>query len=862
MSPTPGLMSPTPESMSPMPGKQSPMSAQRQRRPTISTKDPRLRHFWRSLRSYLRRENEAVSPGEKPPNVGSAKRSPRLSMVDAAAAAAGFPTRKRLQPNAGKRPSGSSSPESASPSKAPSPSPSKKAVSPTRSTKARVRRSRSTSRLRKSQTPTGGEFFSSLIHYDTSRSRLAKNSAKKQGSSRQTVLAIAFITVIFALVLIAIVWQIVALFKADPQRGSGAAANKGKTSSRSPHSRARAVAAIAEDYSTLVRDAIDRNADPCDNFYTFACGSWARSHPETSSSVEALVSFVNAALSRLREANAFSMEGEPIGKAAGYLEVCLNPDEGVAIADLTAVLADAGLTWPDRSERSDFLSTVFFMAKRVALPVFFNVDVRLQADEGGRHLLAFTTDASFRTVLKRLCILIASLQVVSYLRVAYEVATGHGVNETRFMEIVEVLANATDVFDTYLRSTDKLEVVLNVSSVFQHTTPLITEGKWNTILQQYTKTSTSDISSVAVSDFRSFAAVLGLPNNHGEAMANDLLGFLAFQAAIFYTNARLRDSFFDSPEEAARQHQLHCFRDTYRFFRDAMNEFLLNGTEEATKEIVAVARRVRSAFVEAFHTRSKLHGALAEQTRFVDDSLNTTLALLDALEADHHLFQNESFPKVGAGRALLNHMAFEDHAVRAGEKPGGSVAASRKNRRPWPGYDDFSVSYRDVVLNPYHLNFPWYVDKAPRSVLYAGIGSRLAATLLFDCVEKSSECRAVLDDNRGCLVTDGEDRHQRTFVEDMQAVVAGISVAWRAARNDGDNATRHAVQASSQHASTRDRVASDGLFFAFVCYYFCGEDGGEDMCNLPLKHVAGFAHTFECGPDSPMNPERKCSILV
>ncbi|KAH8030828.1 hypothetical protein HPB51_011872 [Rhipicephalus microplus] len=69
-------------------------------------------------------------------------------------------------------------------------------------------------------------------------------------------------------------------------------------------------------------------------------------------------------------------------------------------------------------------------------------------------------------------------------------------------------------------------------------------------------------------------------------------------------------------------------------------------------------------------------------------------------------------------------------------------------------------------------------------------------------------------------------------------------------------------EASSRHASTRDRVASDGLFFAFACYYFCGEDGGEDVCNLPLKHVAGFAHTFECGPDSPMNPERKCSILV
>ncbi|KAL1415786.1 hypothetical protein MTO96_028920 [Rhipicephalus appendiculatus] len=323
--------------------------------------------------------------------------------------------------------------------------------------------------------------------------------------------------------------------------------------------------------------------------------------------------------------------------------------------------------------------------------------------------------------------------------------------------------------------------------------------------------------------------------------------FLAFwlsKAAIFYTNAQLRDSFFASPEDAARQHKLHCFRDTYRFFRDAVNKFLLNGTEETTREVATVARRVRSAFVEAFRPRSKSHGALAEQTHFVDDSLKTAFAFLDALEVDPHRSANESYPKVGLGRPLLNHVTFADHVarVRAREKSGADVAASRENLSSL-------VRLRRRLLGRHD----------PSST--RGIGSRLAATLLSGCIDKSSECRAVLDDNRGCLATDQAD-HPATSVEDLQAALASISVAWRAARDDVDNETRYAVQASSQHGSTGNGVESDGVFFAFVCYYFCGEDGGEDMCNLPLKHVAGFARAFECRPNSPMNPERKCSILA
>ncbi|KAK8757035.1 hypothetical protein V5799_000261 [Amblyomma americanum] len=69
-------------------------------RPTISLKDPRFKYLWRALKA-VRRSTPASRSGS--PGGSKSSRRPRLSMVEAAARAAGFPTRRRLKTTAGRR---------------------------------------------------------------------------------------------------------------------------------------------------------------------------------------------------------------------------------------------------------------------------------------------------------------------------------------------------------------------------------------------------------------------------------------------------------------------------------------------------------------------------------------------------------------------------------------------------------------------------------------------------------------------------------------------------------------------------------------------------------------------------------------
>ncbi|KAL3222615.1 hypothetical protein MRX96_028394 [Rhipicephalus microplus] len=157
-----------------------------------------------------------------------------------------------------------------------------------------------------------------------------------------------------------------------------------------------------------------------------------------------------------------------------------------------------------------------------------------------------------------------------------------------------------------------------------------------------------------------------------------------------------------------------------------------------------------------------------------------------------------------------------------------------------------------------HMEEPFYTANVSPAVLMAGVGARLAAALFYDHVaSRSPNDRAkIYAENQDCLFpgTGGGPPDL-----EIQGAVASVDVALTALK-----------AASVANASTGTSVSlwdtifgflpDDKLFFSFFCYLHCGQLDGERLCNVPLRHSAGFSRVFGCKSGSAMNPEKKCRM--
>ncbi|KAK8784185.1 hypothetical protein V5799_009452 [Amblyomma americanum] len=651
--------------------------------------------------------------------------------------------------------------------------------------------------------------------------------------------AIATVTVILCVLMLVITWRVLAGPTGDRVVQLALLDSSGNDSK-----------GHADPYEALFRDSVDTGASPCSNFYQYACGTWIRNH-DVSSAAETWRKLAKTAIQRIKEKKVAAKHGQPLGQAAWYLDTCLNGNalgvdlEGVAADDVKSVLAEAGLTWPNRSERSDFVSSLFFMARHVALPVFFGIDVGY--NENGRRALLFPLDAPFQRILRRFRQAMKTDHAWEIIRVAYETFTEGPFDGQRCAEVLSTMHAMTGLFEDYLDAVDKNHQD-NMTSLVVHA-PTVSAAVWGSLVRHYHKTYFSDLEAIVIYDMTSFAGIFKALQIRGEEAMNDLLGFLSVLAAVHYTNITLRDTFFGSADEAVNQQEQYCFVRAYKFYEHVLNHFLLDSATGPLEEFKSLVEKVRSAFLRFIRVQDTVPAGVSPLSQGYN--LRSVFEGVEKSRPEFFLPHYARYLNLTTS-ALQNWIMLTEHLRKS--RPSFSRGFDEEGSEQEALAGQCGTAFYKWRLAPCHLTFPWFVTNGHRGALLAGLGARIAAAIFLDYVDRNATTRMkVYQSNHACL-------RASTALPDtsmdlgLQASVAALKTAWMMYEDErASNATLFPDVGP---------VTSPRVFFLFSCHLLCGESGGPRMCNLPLRHSADFARVFACRREEGMNLEEKCTMLV
>ncbi|KAH8040987.1 hypothetical protein HPB51_013387 [Rhipicephalus microplus] len=618
-------------------------------------------------------------------------------------------------------------------------------------------------------------------------------------------------------------------------------------------------------YERVLSLTMDPNSPPCDDFYHYVCGTWLRTgnRPiyelnwgrflnEVGRRVTALDASVNDDYSAgSRQSNGKDRAaGED--KALTSIRACLSPLKRDNVEEVKEVLAAAGLPWPDRSARPDVIESMFFMSQRVYHALFVDIVESGKSDADDQPSLTFASDVQFKRVYEKIGEHVMSVRIRSHFRTCYEsFADASAVHDEqrqerlyrKFMEMKTFLdSNMVGVAAKSSRS--------NYSTFLSMTLP-VPESRWDVALRRYFNASLRSFNFTYIENESQFSALFRAWNVYGEDSMTDFFGWFAVQALLPYTNRRLLASYFRSESMGGDEMRESCVFTAYMVFPVALDSFLLRDVLEAIQYAKDLVHTISGSLHRLLRgNRSSLIGDALPQpnaTR-VADAFEIVNAYSEAIV--FHLYKD--FPDVHPEQPLRNAIKLKRYLYNR-KQPTATYRAVDANM-----FDGFH-------LNPQLLSFPWYASDARPAVLMGGLGSRLAGTLYLDFVERRPNAEAVYRENWGCLGLQNVDDDSHV---DLVAATAAVNVVWDVFWN-GDLPRRvqttsrdgNASRTTSEHEVPAN-YSDPALLFVFYCWLTCGDQWGPSMCNVPLKHSPHFAGVFGCPPEVPMNPTKKCRMIV
>ncbi|KAH6926272.1 hypothetical protein HPB50_016190 [Hyalomma asiaticum] len=615
--------------------------------------------------------------------------------------------------------------------------------------------------------------------------------------------------------------------------------------------------------------AINKTADPCQDFHAYVCGDWNDPRRQVSTEARMRVAALNVALKEIRASKS--------SKAAQFYESCVGarPDLKENLRQFAELRRSLGLIWPERSTQAvkHPLDVMIDLALNWQMNFLFDMSVIVVRQSPTLLVSRGRMDAIWEEDMHNPR---TPEQYQLYVRDYYEIlGVGASQSRTDTDSLIQIEQDFVDAKLQFLYDAPRQDW-FSVNTL-DSKTPTLPPGLWLSCLAKHDKQfSWSGRGMVIVEDVRILESIEKLMKKYTREDLIMVLSWIFLQTHLWAVCGTPSLRFRGSYSELKSMQEHGCM---------AYVESLLGllGTSKVMAERYGHVESRLQAY-SFLHRISEHIKTLVNQLPWMDeesklmafnklDNMSRTVMPGDSFfvkknrEELYAVFPDMSGKTfmtnlLGASevyRRLRNHDRFEDvYSVRI---------------FPRFGREFYLYLPNSMTLAIGDLNPPLFYHNATLAIRYGGLGSMAGRQMVkaFDEVGVNVDSAGV----RGqWLKPAAAAAHAEKSQCDVRATTD--STRWRPLRMFPSVVGMEAAFASFVAAVTVDYRSLDDLrvmhleqftdnqiFFLAFCYSQCSKlpQTKGDECNVPVKNSPQFAEAFKCPPNAPMNPPKKCTFF-
>nr|XP_046246021.1 endothelin-converting enzyme 2b isoform X3 [Scatophagus argus] len=658
-------------------------------------------------------------------------------------------------------------------------------------------------------------------------------------------------------------------------------------------------------------EAMDRSADPCQDFYQFACGGWMRKNPLPDgrsrwSTFNSIWEQNQALLKHLLENGTFNGSSEAERKTQSYYLSCLNTQRieelgSQPLIDLITKIGGWNMTGP--WEKENFMEVLKVVSGPYRAQPFFSVGVSADPKNSNSNVIQVDQSGLFLPSRDYYLNKTANEKVLAaYLDYMVELGMLLGGERSstqlqmqQILEFETALANIT-VPQDQRRDEEKIYHKVTIAEL-QLLAPAV---DWLDYLSSsLSPLELNDTEPVVLYAREYLQQVSDLINKTDRSLLNNYMMWTLVQKTVSsldqrFENAqdKLLESLYGTKKQSCTPRWQTCIGNTDDTLGFALGALFVKATfDKHSKEIAEeMINEIRSAFKEALDRLSwmddQTRQAAKEKADAIYDMIGFPEFILDPKELDD-VYDGYEVSDDSFFQNMLNFYNFSSRVM-------ADQLRKTPNKDQWsmtpPTVNAYYMPTKNGIVFPAGiLQAPFYAHDHPKALNFGGIGVVMGHELThaFDDqgreYDKEGNLRPwwqnssvdAFRQRTECMV----DQYSRYLVNG-EHVNGKQTLGENIADNGGLKAAYHAYRSWVQRNGGEKRLpavnlTNDQLFFVGFAQVWCSvrtpESAHEGLVTDPhsppryrvigtLANSPDFSRHFNCPAGTPMNTGNRCEV--